>query len=424
MQLFANNAVSSTTTTVAVGDTELLLADASRFPTPIAPDFFLVSLDDGTSLEICQCTARVGNTLTVVRAQESTEATAFPIDTVVDLRLTAATMDSFLTDAPSDDKYYGRRNAVWEEVPTGGGGALGRLTQNLGTGGFELVIEDGSNNRLGAVRNVSNVVQLLGEANGLLLSGDTLQALAADGTALPTPTDPAALVTLGHYNALVPESIQLTSNSVDLLALGYVTGVFTQKGFRAASGSGLAVTDVGDSLEFSAGGLLDKATYNPDLASNTIHDRLATTDATGVTHVGGTVSFHPVDGQSVTASLSTSADNTINVQNLIVEGIATWQNATIPSDIRLKSLIAPFCTDAFSHEALFEAVGAKRFQYKNTPGHWTAGLIAQDLKPHLPEAVYTDADGNYHIKHDYLIAILWSALDKVSRRLHELGKPI
>lgn len=95
-QLFTNNASALLTTGVSAVATTLVLDNASKFPTPTAGDYFyavLIGLNANlqeTSWEIVQCTARASNTLTVVRAQEGTAGAIWPINTRVELRLSAA----------------------------------------------------------------------------------------------------------------------------------------------------------------------------------------------------------------------------------------------------------------------------------------------------------------------------------------------
>ncbi len=96
-QLFANNAASELASAVTSGAVSLTLktGDGAKFPSPVGGDFFLVTLyqkvgQDEINHEIVKCTARSGDVLTVVRAQEGTTARAFSAGDPVELRLTAA----------------------------------------------------------------------------------------------------------------------------------------------------------------------------------------------------------------------------------------------------------------------------------------------------------------------------------------------
>lgn len=105
-QLFANNAYGSLAAEASAVTTTLTLGAGHglRFPSPTGGDFFLLTLVglDGNgneaSWEIVKVTARASDTLTVVRAQESTTAVLWPVGTRVELRVTSGTLLSF-TDA-------------------------------------------------------------------------------------------------------------------------------------------------------------------------------------------------------------------------------------------------------------------------------------------------------------------------------------
>lgn len=96
-----NNAVSRLASSLAVGDTTLPVtaSEGSRFPALNPGDWFPVTVlrSDGT-LEIMRCTARSGDLLTVARAQESTTAKTFNAGDRVELRLTAATFDTLVSE--------------------------------------------------------------------------------------------------------------------------------------------------------------------------------------------------------------------------------------------------------------------------------------------------------------------------------------
>lgn len=99
-----NNAVGRLASSLAVGSTVLPVSasEGSRFPALAAGDWFPVTVlrDDGT-LEIMRCTARSGDTLTVVRAQEGTSAKTFSAGDRVELRLTAGTFSQLIDDVES-----------------------------------------------------------------------------------------------------------------------------------------------------------------------------------------------------------------------------------------------------------------------------------------------------------------------------------
>lgn len=109
-QKFANNAASvlaSAITNVATSLT-VLAGEGARFPLLAGADFFLATLaglngnGQESSWEIVKVTARAGDVLTIVRAQESTTAVAWGVGISISARATAATFDSLATkDSPT-----------------------------------------------------------------------------------------------------------------------------------------------------------------------------------------------------------------------------------------------------------------------------------------------------------------------------------
>lgn len=106
--LFSNNA--STTLSAGVGDsaTSITVADGSVFPAISGSDYVYLTLEvdsDPTLKEIVKCTARSGNTLTIVRAQDGTSARTFSTADKCELRLTAAGLNDVATQADTDTTY-------------------------------------------------------------------------------------------------------------------------------------------------------------------------------------------------------------------------------------------------------------------------------------------------------------------------------
>ena len=96
-QLFANNATGALAAGITNSATSLNLVtgQGALFPTPSGGDWFLLTLTQATGpesfWEIVKCTARSGDTLTVVRAQEGTTALAWAT-AKAELRITAGTL--------------------------------------------------------------------------------------------------------------------------------------------------------------------------------------------------------------------------------------------------------------------------------------------------------------------------------------------
>jgi hypothetical protein len=95
-QLYANNAKAVLNATLFSADTTIIVDDGSKFPTPAAGEYFLVTLEYSGAIEIIKVTGKSGANLTgCVRAQEGTTAQGFPVGTRVECRVTASTLTSF-----------------------------------------------------------------------------------------------------------------------------------------------------------------------------------------------------------------------------------------------------------------------------------------------------------------------------------------
>lgn len=95
MQDFSNNSAGLLSVGINTAATSIVLTDASSFPTPAGGSYFFATLiglnanGQEATWEIVKCTARAGNTLTVLRAQEGTVAAVWGVATRIEMRLTA-----------------------------------------------------------------------------------------------------------------------------------------------------------------------------------------------------------------------------------------------------------------------------------------------------------------------------------------------
>ena len=109
MQLFANNALSTLAGAITNVATSMSVqpGHGARFPSPTAGDYFLLTLFElvggiEANHEIVKVTARSVDTLTIVRAQESTAARAFGAGAQASHRATAGTLSHLAqTDMPT-----------------------------------------------------------------------------------------------------------------------------------------------------------------------------------------------------------------------------------------------------------------------------------------------------------------------------------
>ena len=98
--IFTNNASALLAASITAVDTTIQVASGygALFPSPSAPQVCYLTLEDSSgNIEIVQCTARTGDNLTVVRAQDGTTAQAFTLNvTRVELRTTKIVLEEFL----------------------------------------------------------------------------------------------------------------------------------------------------------------------------------------------------------------------------------------------------------------------------------------------------------------------------------------
>ena len=137
-QLFADAARAYLSAGIAAGDTTISISSGGAlFPVANGTDWLKAVLQDASGIEIVYVTAHTSgsSSFTVMRGQEGSTARSFAAGSVFGIRVTSADMAGFagkLSDAPSDGKTYGRKDAAWAEVVSGGGAMvhLGTVTAN------------------------------------------------------------------------------------------------------------------------------------------------------------------------------------------------------------------------------------------------------------------------------------------------------
>ena len=122
--VFKNNAKTTLASSLSSSATSATVTDGSVFPSLSAGEFFLITFDDGSNNEICKCTARSSNTLTIVRAQESTTARAFSSGDAAEGRVTAGVLEQIQENIASKSA----NQTVFNTTTSGGA-----TTYNIGT---------------------------------------------------------------------------------------------------------------------------------------------------------------------------------------------------------------------------------------------------------------------------------------------------
>jgi len=101
--VFSNNAASTLQSGITSSATSATLLSGASFPSLSGSDYTYVTLEDvNGQREIVKATARSGNTLTIVRAQDGTSARAFIAGDKCELRLTAVLLNEVAQQADTD----------------------------------------------------------------------------------------------------------------------------------------------------------------------------------------------------------------------------------------------------------------------------------------------------------------------------------
>jgi len=230
--VFKNNAKTTLASSLSNSATSATVTDGSVFPSLNAGEFFLITFDDGSNNEICKCTARSSNTLTIVRAQESTTARAFSSGDAAEGRVTAGVLEQIQENIASKSANQTIFNA------TTAGGAT---TYNIGTNpGVE-----------------ANAMVFL---NGVLQHHDTLSFSGTNLTFDAAPPNGMAL------EVIIDNLINLQSSNltVDTFTAADITGNNTQTDF-VLSDTPAAETNL---IVFVDGVFQDQDSYT--ISSNTL----------------------------------------------------------------------------------------------------------------------------------------------------------
>jgi hypothetical protein len=209
IQLFANNAKTTLASGITSTQTSITVAPGtgSQFPSPVsgvsAFTLTLVSASSSSTYEICLCTARSGDTLTVVRGQEGTTGQTFLLNDIVGQYDTAGVMAALVQSQQLQNQYYlfaaasGTANALTATIPS--------LLTSI-PDGMSIVVKSSYANTGAATLNL-----ILGST-----STGALPIVTGNNTALASGTIPGAgyPITLSYsstFNAWV-----ITDGNIDL----------------------------------------------------------------------------------------------------------------------------------------------------------------------------------------------------------------
>lgn len=165
-----------------------------RFPSPTAGTYFLLTIEDMVTREreICRCTARTGDALTIVRAQEGSSALAFSEDTsIVQMRVTRDTLGGFSQLDSTETHTAGKwTSEVVPAIVTGVVTIDSSLSNCFYVQATEAITLAFTNGGSGQVINVTIQQDATG-SRGISLSGGNWMLPAA--TAPTWSTDPLAV---------------------------------------------------------------------------------------------------------------------------------------------------------------------------------------------------------------------------------------
>ncbi|KKM84568.1 hypothetical protein LCGC14_1297870 [marine sediment metagenome] len=189
--IFTNNA--SALLAASINNSELVIQVAGgfgvNFPSPTGAQYFMLTLeDDSGNVEICKCTSRTTDLLTVVRGQDGTVGQAFTLTvTRVEIRLTAAVLEEFVQ--VTGDSMSGNLNMATNEIQnaeltgttviTGGQSVGMSIRGTLGQTNNELVVPAASGVRATAggadiVVDTDDIIALLDTAGVIDLVSATV----------------------------------------------------------------------------------------------------------------------------------------------------------------------------------------------------------------------------------------------------------
>jgi len=195
--LFTNNAsaplaasISSSATTITV-----TTAQGALFPALSGSDYFYATLTNSSNqLEIVKVTARVSDSMTVVRGQEGTTARAYSAADKIEVRVTAAGLTN-MVQLDGAQTISGAKN--FSTTPTFSGGALS--VSGGGTGVSTLTgVPYGNGTSAFTAATSAQIVAVIGAtavSNATLATTATLATLATTAT-LATLATTATLATL------------------------------------------------------------------------------------------------------------------------------------------------------------------------------------------------------------------------------------
>lgn len=294
---FKNNAASTLDTAISASDLGLTVAygDGSLFPAAGAGDYFYMTIEatDGT-YEIVKVTARSGDSMTIVRAQESTTARAFTAGALCELRIT----NQGLVDKFAEDNLAAGSVALSKLADVATDTVLGRTAS--GTGAVSALGATDVLDMLGSTQG--NILYRNGSVWTVLAPGTSGQVLQSGGPAANPSWATGVLVTDGDKGSITVSSsgtVWTLDDAAVTLAKMANLNQYELIG-RTSSGAGVPQAKATSADVWALLGCANDAAFRTELGLGT----MATQASSAVAITGGTI--EGITSAQMTPMLSTN----------------------------------------------------------------------------------------------------------------------
>lgn len=301
---FKNNAASTLDSAISAADVGLVVAfgDGTLFPAAGSGDYFYMTIQtsvDDTTHEIVKVTARSGDSMTIVRAQEGTTARAFTAGALCELRVT----NQGLLDKFAEDNLSAGSVTLAKLADVATDTVLGRTAS--GTGAVSALGATDVLDMLGATQG--NILYRNSSAWTVLAPGTAGQVLQTGGAAANPSWATGVLVTDGDKGSITVSGTgtiwTLDDAAVTLAKMANLSQY--QLIGRSSSGSGVPQAISTSADVYTMLGSVDKGAIRNSLDLST----MATQSAAAVAVTGGSVTgLSTLQG---TAKASTNTTGTL-----------------------------------------------------------------------------------------------------------------
>lgn len=229
--------------------------------------------------------------------------------------------------------------------------------------------------------------------------------------------------------AVTTTNVTLTTAQAQKLVLsvsGYLTAARTLFLPPGVSGQWVVLNSTGGGFQLTVA--VDNGAGAPagtTVAPPTGYAYSVYSDGTNVRYAGDNVVQKSGDTMVGTLNLPSNGLNVGSGQLLVTGGNVTTtgqftasNNVTAFSDARLKTDVK-IISDAL---AKVQGMRGVTFSRIDAGGRRQAGVIAQEVLPHLPEVVFETDDGILHVAYGNIVSVLIEAIKELAARVEELEK--